>query len=107
MSMVPPNKSLQRTGARRLSFMSHWFYNIIGFGRSAPQVYRSIRRTCSQNAIISFAGTTSRFPLERSSMIPLSSGDCEGRDRIRRNNPENITEKFHPHLVRPRLRPPK
>jgi hypothetical protein len=32
-----------------------------------------------------FTGITSHFPI-RSSMIPLSSGDCEGRERIRRNN---------------------
>ena len=29
------NKALQRTGADRFSFMSHWFYNIIGFGGAA------------------------------------------------------------------------
>jgi hypothetical protein len=33
----------------------------------------------------SFTRTTSHFPLKRSSMIPLLSGDCEGRERIRRN----------------------
>jgi hypothetical protein len=26
------SKTLQRTGAKRFSFMGHWFYNIIGFG---------------------------------------------------------------------------
>jgi len=30
-----PNKALQRTGARRFSFMSYWFYNIIRFGERA------------------------------------------------------------------------
>jgi len=29
------NKALQRTGAARFSFMSQWFYNIIGFGGRA------------------------------------------------------------------------
>jgi len=28
-----------------------------------------------------FTRITSHFPLRRSSMIPLSSGDCEGRER--------------------------
>jgi hypothetical protein len=27
--------TLQRTGAGRFSLMSHWFYNIIGFGGAA------------------------------------------------------------------------
>jgi hypothetical protein len=27
--------ALQRTGAGRFSLMSHWFYNIIGFGERA------------------------------------------------------------------------
>ena len=31
----PPNKALQRTGAARFSFMSRWFYGIIGFGGRA------------------------------------------------------------------------
>ena len=29
------NKALQRTGAGRFSFASHWFCNIIGFGGAA------------------------------------------------------------------------
>jgi hypothetical protein len=33
-----------------------------------------------------FPRITSDFPLRRSSMIPLSSDDCEGRELIRRNN---------------------
>jgi hypothetical protein len=27
--------ALQRTGAKRFSLMSHWFYSMIGFGRAA------------------------------------------------------------------------
>jgi hypothetical protein len=41
--------------------------------------------------VVSFARVTSRFPLKRSSMIPLLSGDCEGSDRIRRNNSIHIS----------------
>jgi hypothetical protein len=29
------NKALQRTGAERFCFMSHWFFSIIGFGGRA------------------------------------------------------------------------
>jgi hypothetical protein len=32
---VGGNKALQRTGAIRFSFVSHWFYNLIGFGGRA------------------------------------------------------------------------
>jgi hypothetical protein len=35
--ILMPNKTLQRTGAMRFSFTSHWFYIIIGFsGRALP-----------------------------------------------------------------------
>jgi hypothetical protein len=33
--MKKPNKALQRTGAMRFSFMTHWFCSIIGFGGCA------------------------------------------------------------------------
>src|SRR6059036_2628584 len=42
-------KALQRAGARRFSFMSHWFYNIISFGgraRPAPVAELGRQMTC-------------------------------------------------------------
>jgi hypothetical protein len=32
---IPPKDALQRTGAKRFSLMSHWFYTMIEFGRPA------------------------------------------------------------------------
>jgi hypothetical protein len=35
IELARPKHALQRTGDKRFSLMNHWFYSMIGFGRTA------------------------------------------------------------------------